>query len=51
MDSVLSWFVLLVLVNIGFVLAVKRYEEEKRQDREDNDRFFREYERSRTLNR
>lgn len=49
MDSVFSWFVLLVLTNVVFVLAVKRYEEEKRQDREENDRFFREYDR--TLNR
>ena len=49
MDSVFSWFVLLVLVNIGLVLAVKRYEDEKRQDREDNDRFFREHDH--TLNR
>ena len=49
MDSVFSWFVLLVLVNIGFVLAIHKGMEEKRQDREDNDRFFREYDR--TLNR
>lgn len=51
MDSAFSWFVLLVLVNIGFVLAVRRGMEEKRQDREENDRFFRERERNHTLNR
>ena len=51
MDSVISWFVLLVLVNVGFVLAVRKYEEENREDREANDRFFREHERNHTLNR
>ncbi len=49
MESVFSWFVLLVLVNIGFVLAVRKGMEEKRQDREENDRFFKEH--GRTLNR
>ena len=49
MESVFSWFVLLVLINIGFVLAVRKGVEEKKQDREDNDKFFKEY--SRTLNR
>lgn len=51
MDSVVSWFMLLVLVNVGFVLAVHKGMEEKRQDREENDRFFRERERDYTLNR
>lgn len=51
MDSVISWFVLLILTNVGFILAVRRHEEEKKQYREDNDRFFREYERNHTLKR
>lgn len=51
MDSVFSWFMLLVLTNIGIILAVRKCIEEKRQDREDNDRFFREYERDHTLKR
>ena len=43
MDSVFSWFILLVLTNIGFILAVKKTLDEKAQDRADNDAFFREY--------
>lgn len=43
MDSVISWFILLVLTNAGFILAIKKYEDEKAQDRADNDAFFREY--------
>ena len=43
MDSVFSWLVLLVLTNIGFILAVKKALNEKAQDRAENDAFFREY--------
>lgn len=43
MDSVFSWFVLVVLTNVGLILAVKKYEDEKAQDNADNDAFFREY--------
>ena len=43
MDSVLSWFVLVVFANIGFILAVKKALDEKAQDRAENDAFFRKY--------
>lgn len=51
MDSVYSWFMLLLISYFGLYLAVRRYKEEKRQDQEDNDRFFREYDRNHTLKR
>lgn len=51
MDSVVSWFMLLILTYFGLYLAIRRYKEEKREDREANDRFFREYERNHTLKR
>ena len=43
MDSAFSWFVLLILTNIGFILAVRKGIKEKKQDEEENDRFFREH--------
>ena len=43
MDSVFSWFVLAVLTNVGLILAIKKYEDEKAQGNADNDAFFREY--------
>ena len=43
MDSVFSWLVLVVLTNIGFILAVKKALDEKAQDHAENDAFFREY--------
>lgn len=43
MDSVVSWFVFLILANIGFILAVRKAMNEKAQDRADNDAFFYEY--------
>ena len=43
MDSVFSWFVLVVLTNAGFIFAIKKYEDEKAQNNADNDAFFHEY--------
>lgn len=51
MDSAFSWFALLILVNIGLVLAIRRGMKERRQDREANDRFFHGYDHNHTLNR
>ena len=47
MDSVASWVMLWLLANIGVIFAIRKAIEEKREDREANDRFFREYERGR----
>ena len=43
MDSIVSWFILLVLTNVGLILTIKKSEDEKAQDHADNDAFFREY--------
>lgn len=43
MDSVFSWFVLVVLTNVGFILAIRKALDEKAQDHADNDAFFHEH--------
>lgn len=45
MDSVFSWFMVVVLVNIGIVLVCRKCLMEKKQYKEENDRFFNKYDR------
>jgi hypothetical protein len=40
MDSVLSWFMAVILANVGLVLLYREYLIEKKQYEEENDRFF-----------
>jgi len=40
MDSVFSWFMAVILANVGLVLLVREYLIEKKQYEEENDRFF-----------
>lgn len=40
MDSVFSWFVAVILANVGLVLLYREYLIEKKQYEEENDRFF-----------
>lgn len=49
MDNVVSWFILVILANVGFILAIQKGIKEKREERAENDRFFREH--NHTLNR
>ena len=45
MDSIISWFLLCLLANVGFFLAIKKAISEKKENRAKNDDVFR------TLNR
>lgn len=45
MDSVFSWFMAVVLMNVGIVLVYREYLIEKKQYEEENDRFFRKHDR------
>lgn len=45
MDSVVSWFLLWILANVGFFLVIKKAVSEKKENRAKNDDVFR------TLNR
>ena len=40
MDSVFSWFVAVILANVGLILLFREYFIEKKQYDEENDRFF-----------
>ena len=43
MDSVFSWFMMVVLVNVGIILVCRECLIEKKQYKEENDRFFNKY--------
>lgn len=45
MDSVYSWFMAVILSNVGVILLVREYLIEKKQYEEENDSFFKKHDR------